>query len=220
MLDDETAMVPLSLVGNYKVLKRLGSGSFGETFQVTSPDDTEYALKLLRSGADKDARLRFLNEIWALKSLNHPVIPKFISEGEYDGRPYLVESLAQGKSLRQQLAEQRGEGGASSQMRVLSIVIAVLDGLAHMHERGILHRDVKDDNIIANRSVSHVSLIDFGFCKGPQQPADVPSVWNVGAARYCPPSKLDHPTNAHPTHDVFAVGVVGYLLLTNCYPWD
>lgn len=219
-MPDDTATGPIAKIDEYRILESLGSGSFAETFRVAATDGTEYALKLLRSGADHDALLRFQNEVWALKSLEHRVIPKFITEGTYNGRPYLVESLALGKSLRKRLQEQREEGGASSQMRVLSIAVALLDALAHMHERGILHRDVKDDNIIATPSVSHVTLIDFGFCKGRGQPAEVPSVWNVGAARYCPPSKLEHPTNAHPTHDVFAVGVVGYLLLTNSYPWD
>jgi hypothetical protein len=220
MPDSDTGTTLMGPISEYGVLERLGSGSFGETFRVAGPDGTEYALKLLRPGADSDARLRFRNEIWALKALDHRVIPKFVDEGIYEGRPYLVESLARGKPLRKQLEEQRREYSASSQMRVLSITIAVLDALAHMHERGILHRDVKDDNIIATQSVSHVSLIDFGYCKGPGQPADVPSLWNVGAARYSPPDKLEHPTHAHATHDVFAVGVTGYLLLTNCYPWD
>lgn len=213
-------MRSITIIDGYTVLEELGSGSFGQTFRVKALDGTEYALKLLRSGADSDARQRFKNEVWALKSLDHRVIPKFIAEGSYSGQPYLVESLALGKSLRKQVQEQRAEGGASSQMRVLSIASAVLDALAHMHGRNVFHRDVKDDNIVATQSVSHVTLLDFGFCKSPGQTADVPSVWNVGAARYCPLNKLKHPANVHPTHDVFAVGVVGYLLLTNAYPWD
>jgi HD superfamily phosphohydrolase len=63
-------------------------------------------------------------------------------------------------------------------------------------------------------------LIDFGFCRGIEQPAHAPSFWNVGASRFAPPSKLDYPSKTHPTHDVFAVGVVAYLLLTNKFPWQ
>src|SRR5207237_3803295 len=92
--------------------------------------------------------------------------------------------------------------------------------LTYMHDQGVYHRDVKDDNIIATDAGREVTLVDLGFCKGLGQPSQVQTVWNAGAARYAPPEKLDHPADANPTHDVFAVGVVAYLLLTNQYPWD
>ncbi len=204
----------------YQVTDHIAGGSYGVVFKVRSPADTEFALKWLRLDATDQGRLRFQNEIWALASLKHDVIPTLIGKGERQGRPYFVMSLARGLSLRKLLNEQRKEGGASRQMRVLSIAIQVLHALEYMHDKGIYHRDVKDDNIIATRSESNVSLVDFGFCRGNGQPADVSSFWNVGASRYSPPDKLRHPALVHPTHDVFAVGVVAYLLLTNRYPWE
>lgn len=217
---NESSESTLPSFDNFKAVRVLGSGSYGDAFAVTDSSGIEYALKWLRSESDTEGQLRFQNEKWALGCLAHAGIPKLIAEGVHLGRPYFVMSLARGTSLRKLLMRHRSEGGTSSQMHVLSIVIGILEILAHIHKIGILHRDVKDDNIIATDSVSHISLIDFGFCKGPGQPADVSSFWNVGAARYSPPDKLRHPSKTHPTHDVFAIGVVGYLLLTNRYPWD
>ena len=149
-------------IGGYKVLEHLGSGSFADTYRVKGSTEEQYALKLLRSTADDEGRRRFPNEIWALKALDHVAIPKFIAEGIHGDRPFLVQSLARGSSLRKLVEKQRTEGGPCALMRVLQIAGIVLDALAHMHERGVLHRDVKDDNIIATPSVSHVSLADSG----------------------------------------------------------
>jgi len=197
----------------------LGTGSFGDVFRVRR-DDGEYALKWLHGAAPPEARARFENEAWALQTLAHPGIPRFIARGEHLGRPWLVMTLAAGCSLEDLWATQVAERAPGGQMRVLDITIAVLDALSYMHGRNIFHRDVKHANIIATESVSDVTLIDFGFCRGVGQPAHAPSFRNVGASRFSPPSKLEYPPNNHRTHDVFAVGVVAYVLLTNEFPWN
>jgi serine/threonine protein kinase len=216
----DTDVKSIKSIDKYEIQEVLGSGSFGITFRVAGPDGNPYALKWVPPGAPNEAPLRFENEIWALGKLDHPSIPRLKDTGQFRGRPYLVESLAEGTPLRQQIREQRDVGGTMPQMKVLDIVGDVLGALSHMNERGIYHRDVKDDNIIASPSADTVTLIDFGYCRGIGQPAEVPSPTNVGALRYAPPSKLQHSAFAHETHDVFAIGVLGYLLLTNYYPWD
>jgi len=197
----------------------LGAGSFGHVYRVRDASG-EYALKWLRSDADDDAKARFENEAWALQTLSNPSIPRLISRGTHSGRPWIAMSLAPGKPLKELWEEQLRDGTPSGQLRVLDITIAVLEALSYMHARGIYHRDVKHANILATESVSSVTLIDFGFCRSIEQPAHAPSFWNVGASRFAPPNKLDYPSRTHPTHDVFAVGVVAYLLLTNKFPWQ
>lgn len=208
-----------SAFGEFVKVGFLGAGSFGHVFHVRRGDE-EFALKWLKPDAEADARPRFENEAWALQALDHPVIPRFIDRGEHNGRPWLVMTLAHGISLRALHEKQVRERTPCGQMRVLDIMIAVLDALTYMHARDVYHRDVKDGNVIAAESVTNVTLIDFGFCRGVQQPEHPPSFWAVGASRFGPPTKLDYPSEVHSTHDVFAVGVLAYLLLTNRFPWQ
>jgi len=205
--------------GNYKVLKHLGRGTYGDTYLVESAGGDLCALKWMRPDPAEGGALRFENEVWALKRLNNPSIPRFIAEGQYQGLPYIVMSFARGVTCRAIHRQLLKEGGVVSQLKAMLIAEGVLDALSHMHASGICHRDVKDDNVIVSDTGAEVTLIDLGVCKGPNQPVDPGTFWGAGAPRFSPPSKLEHPTAAEPTHDVFAVGVLSYLLLTNLYPW-
>lgn len=217
-MSDEPLDSPLRF-DDFERIAFLGAGSFGHVYSVRN-DDGDFALKWLRSDADDDARARFEKEEWALRKLSHPSIPRYVGRGACLGRPWIAMSLAPGKSLNELWESHEQDGTPGGQLRVLDIAIALLDALAYMHRQGIYHRDVKPANIIATESVSAVTLIDFGFCRGLEQPAHEPGFWKVGASRFAPPSKLDYPSRTHPTHDVFAVGVVAYLALTNRFPWE
>lgn len=207
---------------DYRVESYIGHGSYGEVYRVFREGDVECALKILRPEALNDATAlgRFENEIWALGQLDHDAIPKLLDQGIWEGRRYFVMSLARGSSLRALHKEQMETHGASAEMKVVTIIEAVLDALAYMNSMEIFHRDVKDDNILVTDSLDRVTLVDLGFCRGTGQPETGLTIWNAGAMHYSPPSKITNPSVAHPTHDVFAVGVVAYLLLTNQYPWD
>lgn len=208
---------------NYRIIEAIGGGSYGQVYLVEklgSAKGDRYALKWQKAPATHEMVARFQNEVWALRQLDHQAIPKLIDQGSKDGRDFFVMTLASGLSLRKLYQAQCHEGAPCSVMKVLAVIEAVLDALAHMHSKNICHRDVKDDNIVANASASEVHLIDLGCCRGDGQPAEHQTFWGVGASKYSPPDKLQHPTAVNPTHDVFAVGVVGYLLLTNEYPWS
>lgn len=203
----------------------INKGSFAEAYEVSRDDlngsveSGPAIMKWLMVDAMPGGRDRFANESWALKRLDHSAIPKFIEEGELDGRPYIVMSRAPGRSLRQRLSEPVGERGTFGEQWVLRIMITLLSAVCSAQAAGITHRDIKDDNVVVNDDASSVFLIDFGFCKGMSQPIDADSFFQVGAPRYSPPAKLRHPSVTHATHDVFAIGVLAYLLLTNTYPW-
>jgi HD superfamily phosphohydrolase len=207
--------------GEYVVDRALGAGgAYGVTFLVHDAEGKPFALKWMKPDAPREGAERFENEIWALKKLKHPFVPRFFNQGELNGRPYIVMSFASGKTLRSLLDTNRKEGGLFSQLKVALIAEALLETLSYMHSVGIIHRDVKDDNVIISLSGSEVTLIDLGVCKGDGLPAEGQTFWNAGASRFSPPAKLEHPTLADPRHDVFALGVLCYLLLTNDFPWS
>lgn len=107
-------------------------------------------------------------------------------------------------------------------VEALQILTGLLDVLAYIADESVVHRDIKAANVMATSSSSRVSVIDFGFSKanGTSEIRMDDSFWRAGAVRYSPPRKLANPGIADASHDVFAAGVLIYLLLTGEYPWS
>lgn len=202
----------------------MGRGDFAIVYKVVSSDQADseqFALKLSER-ENRSSRERLEREIAALRVLNHPNIPRLIGTGAYQDRLYVVMSLAPGKTLKATVSEEERTGALQGDIRVTEILCNLLDAVAHVHKRGLVHRDIKEANVLTSLSDSSITLIDFGFCKeaGKSEIGSDDSFFRVGAARFSPPSKLSNPGMAIAEHDVFAVGVLGYRLLTGDYPWS
>lgn len=208
-------------IGPYTVVGRLGQGTFAEAFKVRGPDvGTEFALK--RNLVDDPThRERLRNEIRVLRQLDHPGIPQYVDAGKEE-EPFVVMGLAPGHTVTASIEAKSAAGGVHGDIETLQIVVGLLDILVHLRERGVVHRDIKASNVLTTQSVSRVSLIDFGFAKadGTAEIRMADSFFRAGAVRYSPPAKIDNPGLADSSHDVFAVGVLAYLLLTGEYPWS
>jgi uncharacterized protein len=209
-----------SQIDRWEVISELGSGDFATVFKVQSGSQ-EAALKLCPSDNDA-ARQRLRLEEAALRQLDNPHIPRLLDAGESDSRPYLVMTLARGRTLRDAIEERQECGGTHGYVETMEILAKILHAVRHVHDAGFVHRDIKDANVIAGPAGTSVTLIDFGFCKpiGQRGTRLDDSFWRAGAPRFSPPTKLDNPGLALPAHDIFAVGVIGYRLLTNEYPWS
>ena len=205
--------------GSYIVESYLGSGAFGYVYRVAHEGNT-YALKWLKPDAPDHGAERMKNEIWALRELDHPSIPKVYFDGVENGRPFFVMTFARGDNLTTQIERMRKERGHFSDFQVLKVLTEMLDVVVHMQDRNITHRDIKHDNILTDSTWTRCWLLDIGCCDAPSRPYSARTFWNIGAARFSPPSKLRHPQETKGTHDVFAIGVVGYLLVTFEYPWS
>lgn len=205
-------------IGEFTLLARLGSGSFADVYKAEGPakvthNAIECAIKILHR-QDMQALHRLENEHYALCRLDHPSIPKGYAIGHIPS-PHIAMQIVHGRSIR---AIRREDKNPFDHARVTMIVTALLEALVHMDGKGVQHRDIKDDNVILGND-ERVYLVDFGYCKAQNQPRE-PQTWGgVGADLYAPPSKLTHPSQTHQTHDVFAVGVLAYFLLSGRYPW-
>ena len=215
-------------VGDYDVLRWLSRGHYGEAM-VVSYRGTESVLKLAyTSTGDIAERLR--DEARVLRALDHPGVPKLFDEGtDAQGRPFLVMSLAPGRTLAERLAEHAARNDRFSDLEALLVMKNLLDVLAYMvssrlkeAQGGVyVHRDIKAANMLVTDSLD-VTLIDFGFSKldGSTDKRYDDSFFRAGAARLLPPRKDTHTLSAVASHDVFAVGVLGYQMLTGEYPWS
>lgn len=207
-------------IGDYEVVGTLGSGDFAVVYEVT--DESErYALKLAHSSDFALQRLE--TEADALSKLEHPGIPRLVSRGEHNGLPFIVMSLVPGETLHRGLEERAALNTLYGDVETLAVVESLLEILVHLETHGALvHRDIKSANVMVRRTDLRAALIDFGFAKkhGTTDIRSGDSFWRVGAARYCPPAKLEHPGRADKSHDMFAVGVLAYEMLTGRYPWS
>ena len=151
----------------YELLALIAVGGTGAVFRARHRfTDRPVAVKLLREDmrANREAVARFMREARAASKLSHPSIAQVLDAGETeDGHPYLVQELLTGRDLFDAIEE--GELGFD---RVVRIGIQLLHGLAAAHDLGIVHRDVKPENVFLvdtpDRSVS-VKLLDFGLAK-------------------------------------------------------
>lgn len=211
-------------LGQYRIEAQIGAGGMGTVFRAV---DTRLrrpvAIKFLSDDlADAAARRRFQREAQMASSLNHPHILTVYDVGEFDGRQYLVTEFVDGGTLKDWVQQQprRWED-------VAQLLTGVADGLAAAHQAGILHRDIKPDNILVT-SRGYAKLADFGLAKLDD---DVPMSATrtltehqtrkgmiVGTIAYMSPEQASgHPLDAR--SDMFSFGVVLYEMLAGQRPF-
>lgn len=215
----------------FTIVRLLGRGDFATAYLVSrTPAAKADAVLKLSDSAEREYRDRLAIEADALARFDHPGVPKLLERGDYEGRPFLVMTIAPGTDLRTRLASNASTNEHFSDVTTLTVIGKVLEILAYLHSKqhehrlghGWVHRDVKDANVIVSSSGSRVTLIDFGFCKeaGSTEKRTDDSFFRIGAPRYSPPRKHEYPTHAIAVQDVFAVGVLAYQMLTNRFPWS
>jgi TolB-like protein/Tfp pilus assembly protein PilF len=162
---------------------------------------------------------RFKREIAVAARLQHPHIVPLLSAGEMDGVPYFTMPFVQGESLRVRLAR-RGELPVSESVRILR---EIASALAYAHEHGVVHRDIKPDNVLFSGDVAMVA--DFGVAKAlsASSNGDHGGVTSLGVALGTPAYMAPEQATADPTTDhradVYAFGVLAYEMLTGQPPF-
>jgi len=155
-------LTPGSRLGPYEVLSTLGTGGMAEVYRARDTRlGRDIALKVVNEVLAGDPELvrRFEQEARVAGSLNHPNLVAVYDFGLHEGSPYFITELLKGESLRQRLS--RGRIPLDS---ALDWAAQLAQGLAAAHARGIIHRDVKPENVFVS-SDGHVKLLDFGIAK-------------------------------------------------------
>ena len=208
-----------ALANRYHVDGEIGHGGMATVFRARDlKHDRFVAIKVLRPDlAQALGAERFLREINIAAQLQSPHILPLLDSGEVDGLLYYAMPLVQGESLRDLLARD-GNLPPSETIRLLREIV---DGLAHAHRHGVVHRDIKPDNVmLAER---HALLMDFGVAKALTDAtahADLTSAGiSLGTPTYMAPEQAAADPNIDHRGDIYAVGVLAYEMLTGAAPF-
>ncbi|HEX6058817.1 MAG TPA: serine/threonine-protein kinase [Gemmatimonadaceae bacterium] len=200
-----------ALAGRYDVDRLLGAGGMGSVFLGRDPTlDRPVAIKVVdpELSASRAIRERFLQEARTVARLRHPNIVAVHAAGEADGLLWFVMEYVEGESLRDLLERE----GCCSDGRGRSILRDVADALAYAHAQGIVHRDIKPDNILIERGTGRAMVTDFGVARalaaGDERLTGTGLV--VGSPRYMSPEQASGEREVDGRSDVYSLGLVGY----------
>jgi len=208
-----------ALGGAYRIERELGQGGMATVFLAEDlKHDRKVAVKVLRPelaaalGAE-----RFTREIRIAARLQHPHILPLLDSGQAEGFLYYVMPYVEGQSLRDRIARE-GELPVHEAVRIL---VEITDALGFAHAQGVVHRDIKPDNVML--SGRHALVMDFGVAKALSEATGRQTITTAGVAlgtpSYMAPEQATADPNLDHRVDIYAVGVVAYELLTGRTPF-
>ena len=215
------ALTPGTKLGPYEILAPLGFGGMGDVYRARDTRlGRDVAIKVLPEALTKDAdRLRrFEQEARTIAALNHPNILGIHDVGAYDGAPFLVSELLEGKTLREAM-----EAVRLPVRRAIEYALGIVQGLAAAHEKGVVHRDLKPENVFITRD-GRVKILDFGLAKLASakesrehevtltSPATLPGMV-MGTVGYMSPEQV-RGDDLDARSDLFSFGAVLYEMLS------
>jgi predicted Ser/Thr protein kinase len=210
------------VIGRYLLERQLGEGGMGVVYAARHQDlGKAAAVKVLHERRDQleQARLRFLREGQAASRIRHPNIVDVYDVGNEAGRDYLVMELLQGESLGSLLERER----PLAPQRIADLLVPVVSALAAAHEVGIVHRDVKPDNIFlsSERNLIVPKVLDFGISKlsHPENAASLTGTGTLlGTPHYMSPEQAQTDKNIDARSDQYSIGVILYQCATGRVP--
>lgn len=199
------------------VVRKIGRGAAAQVFLAHGADGQHVALKILHPELQLSLTAeRFLREIRVISTLEHPLIPRLLSAGSTQTLVYYVMTYFEGPTLREVLDRRR----RLSEADTLRLGDNLLDALGHAHARGLVHRDVKPENIVV--SDPGAVLLDFGIARAIELAGSdrvTHSGVAVGSSAYMSPEQAQALGEPDPRSDIYSVGCVLFECLAGRAPF-
>ncbi|MDX2090892.1 MAG: protein kinase [Kofleriaceae bacterium] len=208
------ADIPEVIAGRYQLVRWLGGGGMGRVYEVLDTELGErVALKVLRSGLSEEAIERFRREVRLTRRIQHRNVARMFDIGDHNGDKFLTMELIDGEPLTRTL------GAPLPWDMIQRIATQICAGLAAAHQTGVVHRDLKPDNVLIERTTQRAVITDFGIARSGDDSSVTQVGVVIGTPRYMAPEQLaggDIDARA----DIFSLGVMLYELATATRPWS
>jgi len=199
-------MSPERIGKRYELGERLGHGGMATVYLATDRElGRSVAVKILADNlaGDDDLRKRFKREARLAAKLDHPNVVQVYDVGEEGDRPFIVMELIDGGTLADRLDRPRGLPVRDR----IPVLQQMCEGLGHAHERGLVHRDIKPQNLLIRKADGCLKIVDFGIARAVEETRLTQTGRVVGTDRYMAPEQLSD-GKISPATDVYACGVV------------
>jgi eukaryotic-like serine/threonine-protein kinase len=224
LLQTETLQTPLqelttgsTFAGRYQIIEELGKGGMGKVYKVLDTKIHEkVALKLIKPEitGDKQTVERFSNELRLARKIRHKNVCGMFDLGEAEGAHYITMEYVHGEDLKSMI---RMSGSLSLGM-LLSVGQQICDGLAEAHNLGVVHRDLKPQNIMIDKN-GNAKIMDFGIARSVREKGITgPSVL-IGTPEYMSPEQAEAKVVDHRS-DIYSLGVILYEMATSHVPFE
>jgi serine/threonine protein kinase/Flp pilus assembly protein TadD len=209
-------------ISHYRIIEKIGQGGMGEIYLAEDARlERQVALKFLprHLTEDREARTRFEREAKAAAALSHPNIVTVYEIGEHEGQVFIAMEYVEGQTLKDLIASCRPPSTVNRLpiSQVFEISTQICSGLAAAHAKGIVHRDIKPQNILVDKD-NHVKILDFGLAKLKGISSLTKESSTLGTVHYMSPEQtlgkeVDQRT------DIWSLGVVLFEMLTGRLPF-
>ena len=224
---DGDSLIGSTIAGKYRIDERLNEGGMGTVYRGTHVlMDKTVAIKVLRPALAADEKIvaRFSREARAASRISHPNALSVTDFGEDEnGNVFLVMEFLSGKTLRQVIREE----GPLPLARVVDITRQVGDALSAAHTQGVVHRDLKSDNIMLTDTLSgdHAKVLDFGIAKIHEADGQLDTGLTapnlvIGTPQYMSPEQCSQDSEIDARSDIYSLGVILYEMLVGHVPFS
>ncbi len=206
------------LAGRYELLGLIGVGGMGSVYRARDTElDELVAVKVLRRdlGADQQMLTRFRQEVKLARKVTHTGVARTFDLGEHEGERFITMELVPGESLAATIAA----NGGLSFTRFSDIAMQICSALAAAHAAGVIHRDLKPDNVILTPNGRAV-ITDFGIARAAAEGNALRTLGGaVGTPAYMAPEQIEAKPDIDGRADIYALGAMMFELLTGEQPW-
>ena len=211
----QAALADAELVaGRYRIVRWLGGGGMGRVYEALDTElDEHVALKVLKAGLSDDALERFRREVKLTRRIQHRNVARMFDIGEHEGEKFLTMELVAGDPLTREVC-----ATPMAWPRLVALARQICAGLAAAHATGVVHRDLKPDNVLIERGSDRAVITDFGIARSGDDPGVTQVGAIVGTPRYMAPEQLAG-REVDARADLFSFGVMLFELATGTRPW-